>query len=98
MPSSNLGSPFNGNCLAQQATDSKSNEITAIPELLKLLDLRVALVTIDALDCQKEIAIEIVASAGLGRLHVQLGDDSQILAGRASFPTQSNENESDQQI
>jgi predicted transposase YbfD/YdcC len=54
----------NGICLAQQAVDSKSNEITAIPELLKLLDLKGALLTIDAIGCQKEIAAEIVAVGG----------------------------------
>jgi predicted transposase YbfD/YdcC len=52
----------NGICLGQQAVDSKSNEITAIPELLKLLDLKGALVTIDALGCQKDIAADIVAA------------------------------------
>jgi predicted transposase YbfD/YdcC len=52
----------NGICLGQQAVDSKSNEITAIPELLKLLDLKGALVTIDAMGCQKEIAAEVVAA------------------------------------
>jgi predicted transposase YbfD/YdcC len=46
------------------AVDSKSNEITAIPELLKLLDLRGALVTIDAIGCQKKIAREIVDGGG----------------------------------
>jgi len=54
----------NGICLGQQAVDSKSNEITAIPELLKLLDLKGALVTIDAIGCQKEIAAEIVTRDG----------------------------------
>ncbi len=52
----------NGICLAQQAVDSKSNEITAIPELLKLLDLKGALVTIDAMGCQKEIAAQVVTA------------------------------------
>jgi predicted transposase YbfD/YdcC len=52
----------NGICLAQQAVDAKSNEITAIPELLKLLDLKGALVTIDAIGCQKDIAADIVAA------------------------------------
>jgi predicted transposase YbfD/YdcC len=42
--------------LGQVATDSKSNEITAIPRLLELLVLRGAIVTIDAMGCQKEIA------------------------------------------
>ena len=54
----------NGICLAQQAVDSKSNEITAIPELLKLLDLKGALVTIDAMGCQKGIAADIVTGGG----------------------------------
>src|SRR5260370_13925706 len=52
----------NGICLAQQAVDSKSNEITAIPEVLKLLDLKGALVTIDAIGCQKDIAADIVSA------------------------------------
>lgn len=42
--------------LGQVATDDKSNEITAIPRLLELLVLRGAIVTIDAMGCQKEIA------------------------------------------
>jgi len=48
--------------LGQQAVADKSNEITAIPALLKLLDLQGALVTIDAMGCQKRITEEIVAS------------------------------------
>ena len=42
--------------LGQVKVDDKSNEITAIPKLLKLLDLAGATVTIDAMGCQKEIA------------------------------------------
>lgn len=45
-------------------TDSKSNEITAIPELLRLLDLRGATVTIDAMGAQTEIAKTIVDGRG----------------------------------
>ena len=41
-------------------TDTKSNEITAIPELLKLLTLKGCLVTIDAMGCQKPIAEQII--------------------------------------
>jgi predicted transposase YbfD/YdcC len=51
-------------CLGQVATDAKSNEITAIPELLTLLDLEGAVVTIDAMGCQKAIATEIVQKEG----------------------------------
>ena len=50
--------------LGQVATDAKSNEITAIPELLALLDLKGAVVTIDAMGCQKEIAAEIIGGEG----------------------------------
>ena len=50
--------------LGQVATDAKSHEITAIPELLKLLDLDGAVVTIDAMGCQKDIAAGIVAEGG----------------------------------
>ncbi len=50
--------------LGQVATDAKSNEITAIPELLKILDLEGAVVTIDAMGCQKEIAAGIVQGMG----------------------------------
>jgi predicted transposase YbfD/YdcC len=45
--------------LGQYAVDGKSNEITAIPELVKLLDLSEAIVTIDAMGCQKAIAAEL---------------------------------------
>ncbi|USD65103.1 ISAs1 family transposase [Vibrio sp. SCSIO 43136] len=46
--------------LGQLKTDKKSNEITAIPELIKLLDIKGALVTIDAMACQTEIAKNII--------------------------------------
>ncbi len=46
--------------LAQTKVDSKSNEITAIPALLQVLDLKGCIVTIDAIGCQKDIAQPIV--------------------------------------
>jgi predicted transposase YbfD/YdcC len=54
----------NGLTLGQIACEDKSNEITAIPELLKLLSLRGCTVTIDAMGCQKEIAAEIRGQGG----------------------------------
>ena len=45
-----------GVCFGQVRTEEKSNEITAIPELLELLDLKGVIVTIDAMGCQKKIA------------------------------------------
>jgi len=50
--------------LGQVAVDSKSNEITAIPKLLALLDVSGAIVTIDAMGCQKEIAAKIREGGG----------------------------------
>jgi predicted transposase YbfD/YdcC len=46
--------------LGQCKVDEKSNEITAIPELLKLLEINGCIVTIDAMGCQKEIASQIL--------------------------------------
>ncbi|VAW15353.1 Mobile element protein [hydrothermal vent metagenome] len=46
--------------LGQVKTDEKSNEITAIPELLNLLSLQDTIVTIDAMGCQHEIATAII--------------------------------------
>jgi predicted transposase YbfD/YdcC len=53
-----------GLTLAQVQAEEKSNEITALPELLALLDLSGALVTIDAAGCQKSIAASIVEKGG----------------------------------
>ena len=50
--------------LGQVVVAEKSNEITAIPELLRLLDISGALVTIDALGCQREIAAQIRDGGG----------------------------------
>jgi predicted transposase YbfD/YdcC len=50
--------------LGQVAVDAKSNEITAIPELLDLLELHGAVVSIDAMGCQKAIAEKIVQRGG----------------------------------
>jgi predicted transposase YbfD/YdcC len=53
-----------GVALGQVAAEEKSNEITAIPQLLQQIELADALVTIDAMGCQKEIARDIVAGGG----------------------------------
>jgi len=50
--------------LGQIKTEEKSNEITAIPELLKVLELKGCIVTIDAMGCQKEIVKQIVEQGG----------------------------------
>jgi predicted transposase YbfD/YdcC len=50
--------------LGQRKVDDKSNEITAIPELLKVLDLQGCIVTLDAMGTQKAIAEQIVTQGG----------------------------------
>jgi predicted transposase YbfD/YdcC len=69
--------------LGQVRTDEKSNEITAIPELLTLLELKGCIVTIDAMGCQKDIAEKIVdTGAGyvlaLKENHPMLYDDVRV--------------------
>jgi predicted transposase YbfD/YdcC len=66
--------------LGQQAVDQKSNEVTAIPKLLELLDLTGAIVTIDAMGCQKEIARRIRDGGGHYVLALK-GNQSQIHEG-----------------
>ncbi len=66
----------NGLTLGQVAVDAKSNEITAIPQLIGLLDLKGCVVTIDAAGCQKEIAAQIVAK-----------EADYVLALKANHPT-----------
>src|SRR5262249_60447867 len=65
-----------GITLGQVAVEAKSNEITALPELLQLLDLHEKIVTIDAIGCQREIAQTIVEGGG-----------DYILAVKANQPT-----------
>jgi predicted transposase YbfD/YdcC len=50
--------------LGQIATDAKSNEITAVPKLLAILSLKDTIVTVDALNCQRAIARQIVDQGG----------------------------------
>ena len=69
--------------MGQVKTEEKSNEITAIPELLKILELSGAIVTIDAMGCQKDICKEIIDQGGdyvislkgnQGNLHKEVED------------------------
>jgi predicted transposase YbfD/YdcC len=50
--------------LCQKKVDTKTNEITAIPELIEWLDLRGSIITIDAVGCQKNIASKIIEQHG----------------------------------
>lgn len=73
----------NGVVLGQVKTSEKSNEITAIPDLLSKLDIKGAVVTIDAMGCQKSIAANIInkeadyvlaLKGNQGRLHAAIKD------------------------
>jgi predicted transposase YbfD/YdcC len=70
--------------LGQFVVDAKSNEITAIPELLKMLELSGALVTIDAMGCQTEIAEQIVDARAIYCLAVK-GNQPTLWEGIANF-------------
>jgi predicted transposase YbfD/YdcC len=74
--------------LGQLKAEEKSNEITAIPELLRLLDVSGCLVTIDAMGCQRAIAAQIVKQGGdyvlaLKRNHETLYEAVEALFVRA---------------
>jgi len=58
------GASANRLVLGQEATEEQSNEITAIPKLLELLEIKGCIVTIDAMGCQHAIAEQIVAQGG----------------------------------
>jgi predicted transposase YbfD/YdcC len=72
--------------LGQEATAEKSNEITAIPKLLELLELKGCIVTIDAMGCQRAIAEQIVAQGGDYVLGLK-GNQSTLQEGVADFFT-----------
>jgi predicted transposase YbfD/YdcC len=70
--------------LGARAVDEKSNEITAIPELLELLAIKGAIVTIDAMGCQRKIAEQIIGKGadylfGLKGNQGSLRDDVELL-------------------
>ncbi|MCL4207164.1 MAG: ISAs1 family transposase [Pirellulaceae bacterium] len=76
-----------GLTLGQVAVDSKSSEITAIPELLKMLELSGAIVSIDAMGCQKEIARQIIHGGGDYVLAVK-DNQPKLLEGVREFFTE----------
>jgi predicted transposase YbfD/YdcC len=71
--------------LGQRSVDTKSNEITAIPQLLKVLELKGCIVTIDAMGCQKNIAKEIVAGKADYVLAVKANQEGLHQATQALF-------------
>jgi len=74
-----------GVTLGQVAVDSKSNEITAIPQLLEMLELHGAIVSIDAMGCQREIAAKIIQGGGDYVLMVKGNQPTLLAAIEDSF-------------
>ena len=74
-----------GLALGQVATEEKSNEITAIPERIEKIDVKGAIVTIDAMGCQKGIAEKIVAGQGDYVLAVKENQPKLVQAIQAVF-------------
>lgn len=70
--------------LGQVVVDAKSNEITAIPKLLQMLEISGCLVTIDAMGCQTEIARQIIAGNADYALHVK-GNQPTLQQGMKEF-------------
>ena len=85
--------------LGQIATDAKSNEITAVPKLLAMLSLKGCIVTVDALNCQRDIAQQIIDQEGdyalalkgnQGTLHADVSlflDDPELAAATTTTHT-----------
>jgi len=76
-----------GVSLGQISVDDKSNEITAIPELLRTLDVRGATVTIDAMGCQRAIAETIIDAEADYLLAVKDNQPKLHAAVQAAFET-----------
>ena len=70
--------------LGQVVVDAKSNEITAIPKLLQMLEITGCLVTIDAMGCQTEIARQIIEGKADYALHVK-GNQPTLQQGIKKF-------------
>jgi predicted transposase YbfD/YdcC len=90
-----------GITLAQSFVDEKSNEITAIPELLKMLNLQGAVVTIDAMGTQRGIASQIIAAGAdyvlyvkgnQGGLHKEIIDQFDFAARQLDTTKRSSKN------
>lgn len=79
-------STMSGVVLGQLKTAEKSNEITAMPELLKMLDLKGKIITTDAMGCQKDIAEKICQQEGDYLLAVKGNQGKLYRALKETFP------------
>jgi hypothetical protein len=74
-----------GIALGQVATDARSNEITAIPQLLGQIDLAGTVITVDAMGCQEEIVERVVAGGGDCVIAVKANQPKLLAAIQAHF-------------
>lgn len=77
-------SSTSGLTLGQVKTADNSNEITAIPELLRALDIKGSIITVDAMGCQHDIAAKIVQSGADYVLGVK--DNQLVVGNRSALP------------
>lgn len=85
-------------CLGQYRTDAKSNEITAIPALLDLLEISGCLITIDAMGCQKGIAKKITEKEADYLLGLKSNQETLYEATSAAFDETPGDLQTDIQI
>ena len=71
--------------LGQEQTDEKSNDITAIPKLLAMLERRGCIITIDAMGCQRAIAEQMLEQQGDSVLGLNGNQGSLRGAGQDDF-------------
>jgi predicted transposase YbfD/YdcC len=81
-------------CLGQVAGDKGSNELAALPKLLDLLDLHGAMVTLDALGCQKDLVQTIVDRGADYTISVKGNQEKLLTAVQTAFSHAFDENES----
>lgn len=85
-------------CLAQYKTETKSNEITAIPIVLDFLEISGCIITLDAMGCQKTIAEKIVDKGGDYIMGLKDNQEALGLAAFTAFSEQEEQANSDKEL
>lgn len=85
-------------CLAQYQTDTKSNEITAIPVILDFLEISGCIITLDAMGCQKTIAEKIVDKGADYIMSLKDNQEALSLAAFTAFSEQDKTANADKEL
>jgi predicted transposase YbfD/YdcC len=85
-------------CLTQYKTDTKSNEITAIPVILDFLEIPDCIITVDAMGCQKTIAEKIVDKGGDYIMGLKDNQEALSLAAFTAFSEQEEQANADKEL